>query len=85
MSYPNEIFSAFSFIGFLLSVIPLYWHLEGIFSSDALHSVRFSSCLSSLECGHHLVHGLGWPWLFESVHQFRHLEPQHGKCGPSLV
>lgn len=25
---PNEVYSAFSFIGFTLSVIPFYWHLE---------------------------------------------------------
>ena len=29
MAYPNQIFSAFSFLGFLLCVIPLPWHLEG--------------------------------------------------------
>ena len=26
---PNHVYTAFSFIGFLLSVIPFYWHLEG--------------------------------------------------------
>jgi pheromone a factor receptor len=31
MAYPNGLFSAFSFIGFLLCLIPLYWHLEGKF------------------------------------------------------
>ncbi|KAF8468714.1 STE3-domain-containing protein [Russula ochroleuca] len=28
MSLPNELYSAFSFIGFVLCVIPFYWHLE---------------------------------------------------------
>jgi pheromone a factor receptor len=28
MTYPNQIYSAFTFIGFLLCAIPLYWHLE---------------------------------------------------------
>ncbi|KAH9976062.1 GPCR fungal pheromone mating factor [Russula compacta] len=29
MSYPqNEVYTIFSFIGFLMSVIPLYWHME---------------------------------------------------------
>ncbi|KAI0276044.1 pheromone A receptor-domain-containing protein [Russula aff. rugulosa BPL654] len=28
MAYPNGLFSAFSFIGFLLCLIPLCWHLE---------------------------------------------------------
>ncbi len=26
---PNELYSAFSFIGFVLSAIPFYWHLKG--------------------------------------------------------
>ena len=26
---PNELYTAFSFIGFVLCAIPLYWHLEG--------------------------------------------------------
>ena len=29
MAYLNGLYSAFSFIGFLLCLIPLYWHLEG--------------------------------------------------------
>lgn len=29
MSYPNYVFSIFAFIGFLLAIIPLPWHLEG--------------------------------------------------------
>ena len=27
---PNELYTAFSFIGFILCVIPLYWHLQGM-------------------------------------------------------
>ena len=26
---PNELYSAFSFIGFVLSTIPFYWHFKG--------------------------------------------------------
>ena len=29
MSYPNQLFSALAFIGFVLCAIPFYWHLEG--------------------------------------------------------
>lgn len=32
MTYPQQIFTAFSFMGFLVSVIPLPWHLEGAVS-----------------------------------------------------
>lgn len=28
MSYPNEVYSAFTFLGFILATIPLPWHLE---------------------------------------------------------
>ncbi len=34
MTYPNQIYSAFSFIGFLLCAIPFYWQLEGKFRPD---------------------------------------------------
>ena len=26
---PNELYSTFSFIGFVLSAIPFYWHFKG--------------------------------------------------------
>ena len=26
---PNDVYTVFSFIGFVLCAIPLYWHLEG--------------------------------------------------------
>ena len=26
---PNELFTAFSFIGFVLCAIPFYWHFKG--------------------------------------------------------
>jgi hypothetical protein len=93
MAYPNGIFSAFSFIGFLFCLIPLYWHLEGIFVRRrpcplvGIHKLIDCSRVSlfSLECGHHVIYGLGWPGLFKRIHQFGRLEQQHGKCGPGLV
>jgi len=30
MTYPNQIYSAFTFIGFILCAIPFYWHLEAL-------------------------------------------------------
>lgn len=83
MAYPNGLYSAFSFIGFLFCLIPLYWHLEGIFVPRLCPSL--DSRASSLECRHRLVNGLGWPGLFEWIHQFGRLGPQHSKCGPGLV
>lgn len=40
---------------------------------------------SSSECWHCFVYGLGWPGLFECLHQLGRLERQCGKCGPGLV
>ena len=75
MAYPNAIFSTFSFIGFILSLIPLYWHLEGkIRSSSLVPQLIDYSRASSLECWHHIVHGLGWPGLFECLRQLDRLE-----------
>jgi hypothetical protein len=89
MGYPNGLYSAFSFIGFLLCLIPLYWHLEGIFvrrlALRLIHKLMDYPRASSLECGRHLIYGLGWPGLLEWIHQFGRLEPQYSKCGPGLV
>lgn len=26
---PNQVYTAFSFVGFILCAVPFYWHLEG--------------------------------------------------------
>ena len=86
MAYPNAVFSTFSFIGFILSLIPLYWHLEGKIRCSLLVSqlIDYSSA-SSLECWYHLVHGLGWPGLFECLYQLDCVEWHHSKSCPRLV
>ena len=35
---PNELYTAFSFIGFIMCAIPMYWHLEGqlLYESESL-------------------------------------------------
>ena len=40
---------------------------------------------SSFECRHLLVHGLGWPGVFERFYQLGHLEQHSVKRGSSLV
>ena len=37
----NELYSAFSFIGFVLSVIPFYWHFKGKRATIHLTGVFF--------------------------------------------
>ena len=39
MSYPNQVFTSFAFLGFLLCAIPLPWHLEG--RRRVLHIILF--------------------------------------------
>jgi hypothetical protein len=86
MTYPNQLFSAFSFIGFLLCAIPLYWHLEGEPFPDLPLVIILDTPLKlSLECWHFFVHSLGWPRLFESFHQLGRLEQHSVKRSSNLV
>ena len=36
---PNELYTAFSFIGFVLCAIPFYWHLQGTWNSSRDSSI----------------------------------------------
>jgi hypothetical protein len=86
MAIPNQLFTAFSFIGFLLCAIPLYWHLEGeLFARLPFVTIIDPLSGSSLECWHFLVHCLGWLGLFESFYQLDRLEQHSVKRGSSLV
>ena len=63
--YPNEVFSAFSFLGFVLSFIPLYWHLEGTSNFRCMiraWDLRALPC--SLEHRDLHVHDMDRSWLF---------------------
>ena len=37
---PNLLYTAFSFIGFVMCMIPLYWHLEGMDHYSPHHGVQ---------------------------------------------
>jgi hypothetical protein len=37
---PNELYSAFSFIGFVFCVIPFYWHFKGT-KRAAIHRLEY--------------------------------------------
>ncbi|KAI0299539.1 GPCR fungal pheromone mating factor [Russula brevipes] len=54
---PNALFSACSFIGFVLCAIPFYWHLEG-------HSLDAGTCLfmvwTGLECLMQCINSIVW-------------------------
>ena len=66
----SHLYAVFSFIGFVLCVIPFYWHLQG--SSGTLLAfwlLALNVFFCSLEHWHLHVHGLGWPRLPCSVYQ----------------
>jgi hypothetical protein len=74
MSPSNQVYSAFSFIGFTLCAIPFYWHLEGTqryFRRSSRHS---KDKRHSLEYGHLLVYGMDWHWMSDGIRQLGRME-----------
>jgi len=55
MTYPNPVFSAFSFIGFLLVSIPLPWHLEAWNTGTCLYMIW-----TALGCFNQFVNSIVW-------------------------
>ena len=66
---PNEVFSAFAFVGFLMCAIPFYWHLEGTRKYFHRWSMHSENIRYSLEYGHLPVYVLGWHWMPVRIHQ----------------
>ena len=81
---PNGVYTAFSFIGFVLCAIPFYWHLEGTwnYSHDLTtpKNVRLS-----LEYGHLHVHVLDRSWMPGAMYQFDCMEQQYDRQGSCLL
>lgn len=69
---PNWLFSACSFVSFLLCMIPLPWHLEG--NSIIIQYRLLLNASFSLEYGYLHVHAMGGYRIIEYVHQFDGLE-----------
>jgi len=75
MSYPNEVYTLFAFIGFLLVTIPFPWHLEGTDMFGLVDKSKIDQINEfSLEHWDLSLHGLDWISLPQSVYQFYHLE-----------
>lgn len=83
--YPNQIYTAFSFIGFVLAIIPFYWHLEGTwtYSLDSSNSSKNVRC--SLEYGHLHVHDLDSYWMSHAMCQLDRVEWEHDQQGSGLL
>jgi hypothetical protein len=82
---PNELYTAFSFIGFAFCVIPFYWHLEGEWRHS--RGLEYSSKIGrhSLEYGHLLVHALDRSWMLVAMHQLHRMEQKHDQQGSGLL
>jgi hypothetical protein len=81
---PNEVFSAFSFIGFVFCAIPFYWHLEGMWNYSHDLSTPKNARLS-LEYGHLLVHDLGRAWMSNTMHQLDRVEQEYDQQDSCLL
>src|SRR6266702_1507820 len=62
MAYPNQTYSAFSFIGFLLCAIPLYWHLEAWNVGTSLYIVW-----AGLGCLNFFINSVVWNSSMKNV------------------
>lgn len=75
---PNQVYSAFSFIGFVLCAIPFYWHLEGTRNRFHVIGVRLpKNVRRSLEYRDMLVYVLDGPRVPGAMHQFDCVERKH--------
>ena len=73
---PNEVYSAFSFIGFVFCVIPFYWHLKGKVRSH-LNAVLFLRMIDSSEYKHLLVYDLDRSGMPLAMCQLDRMEQEH--------
>lgn len=83
---PNQVYSAFSFIGFVLCTIPFYWHLEGTWVYLRDSSTVFKKIHGdSLEHGDLHVHDLDRGWMLDAMYQFDRVERKHNQQGSGLL
>ena len=84
---PNELYTAFSFIGFVFCAIPFYWHLEGGWKHWAFTWLEYSSKIGrhSLEYGHLLVYDLDRSRMLVAIHQLHRMERERDQQGSGLL
>ena len=83
---PNQVYTAFSFVGFILCAVPFYWHLEGTSKFRYMFITRDLRTLPySMEHRHLHVHGLDGYWVFDPVRQLDRLERKHHQPGTGLL
>jgi uncharacterized membrane protein len=85
-SPPNELYTAFSLVGFVLCAIPFYWHFKGMW----IYPTRFEYLIlriygPSLEHGHLFVYVLGRSRMPVTRHQFDRMEQEHYQQGSNIL
>jgi hypothetical protein len=81
---PNEVYTAFSFIGFVLCAIPFYWHLQGTWKY--LHELSTpKNVWHSLEYGHLLVYDMDRAWMPNAMYQLDRMEQGYDQQGSCLL
>jgi hypothetical protein len=81
---PNELYTVFSFIGFVLCAIPLYWHLQGTWY-HVIGVLHPKNVRCSLEYGHLLVHDLDRTRMPIAMHKLDRMEQEHDQQGSGLL
>lgn len=76
---------AFSFLGFVLVNIPLYWHLEGMYDYCPQIIRRGLTWFDSMEYWMYYVHLLERLSVPYPVHQLYYLEEQCHQLGTCVV
>jgi len=85
MAYPNELYTVFSFLGFLMCLIPLPCHLKGRLVSFLSSSRKLIAWPVSSEHRHLSVHFLGRYRMPYLLHKLNRLEWKCNKPSPDLV
>jgi hypothetical protein len=78
---PNHVYSAFSFIGFVITFVPFYWHLEGMRIVITCFGVHLTYLLGtlrrSLEHRDLYVYALDGSWMPGAMYQFDCVGQKH--------
>ena len=70
----QAIYTTFCGLGFVVSYIPLYWHIKGEPEPNLAQVVDLTQAVISLECWHNPLDILGRDRLFDLFYQRHYLE-----------
>jgi hypothetical protein len=84
-SAANQAYSVFSFIGFWLSVIPLYWHLQGKLQFTNGPSLNIKGPHHSLEHGNLHVYDMDRYRMSDIFYQLDSMARKRDRQGSDLL